>query len=251
MLQQAQTPRITLMLGIVLLLTSFALFTSCYKYITPPSEPGNQLDESPGTIGDNVTANHKLYNDSDTGEWYSMTQFADNNQGSIGQAKLLAAQDLVSYINKQKFNIPGETQFDVQNYFSVRVVTNYASASETKYKVTLYNVDAPSMPPVSFVIDNIEALGKKSTTLSDEKANLVDPTLFVGYLATHIVMLCQGPEKILQDAQACRETAREACDALGVMEAYLEVRFSLGYGCGGNKCNYECNVHDQGRWGFY
>ncbi len=250
MLRQATLQKTIMMLSTISLILIFVVFSSCYKYVTPPgSGLDSALDQTFGSIGDdNITTSIELFNDTNSGDWYTMSEFQDKNSGPIGTAKLVADREVVSAISKQKFNIPGNTKFQLGNNIDVRV--SVTESSETKYNVAVYDENALGMPPVSFVIDNLSALGKVTTNTSIEQAKLVDQTMFAGYLATHIILLFRGPLNVIEEIRACYTEAQEYCDPLGVQDYYFEITFSFSEGFRTN-CQYTCRPHDQGRWGFY
>lgn len=247
MLQQT-IPRtiITLLCTVTLILSS--TFMSCYKLDPLSSNDTTPVSPSTGGVGEDVTTITQL-GATDSGGWIMTTDFFDNANASVGEAKISADADLVSYISAQNIKVPGTTQLSLNNLGSVTI--SVTEASETKYRVQLTNNAAPAVP-VWFLIDNLGdagALGKKSTIDSQEQAAFVDPAVFAGYIATHIVMLIANPNSLMDQLRECREEAIAKCGSINrISEFYIIVSFSLQYGL--NIDCYATCIHDQGGFGF-
>ncbi len=250
MLRQA-TPRMMIsLLCISALILTFTPFTSCYKLDPLSAENIPASPPEPGGVGNDVTTMTQLKSTTDGG-WQLTTDFFDKSGTTIGEAKIEAEADLVSFVASKNFNIPGSTRLTFSNNASVTVTV--AEESDAKYRVSLTNDTAPAMPAVWFLIDNVGdagALGKRSTTGSQEQTDAVDPAIFAGYVATHLVLLIGNPGGILDDLVACREEAIAKCGSMDkVDEFYIIITFSLRQGLSID-CYSTC-IHDQGRWGYF
>jgi hypothetical protein len=250
MLRQATTLRTKITLLCISTLILALTFTGCYK-LDPLSSSNNTSysPPEPGGIGNDGLTTMTQLGATDNGGWEMTTDFFDKTNTSLGAAKIQADADLVSFVASKNFNIPGTTQLTFNNNATVTV--NVTESSATKYRVTLTSSTAPGTP-VWFQIDNLDAagLGKKAADASAEETQAVDPALFAGYVATHIILIIGNPEVIIGAAQSCREEAIATCGSFNKVESfYVIVTFSLQYGLEID-CFVDC-THDQGRWGFY
>lgn len=252
MLHKARLYVTAILICSLLVVAYTTLFLSCDQ-ITPPYNPPEDepVEDSQGQIGDSLKTDIKLFSNDNTGDWSIETKFIDKSDKTIAQGNFYAAQDLVAEVSLNNFNIPGTTIIQIGNYMRLQVVVTQSATQPTKYLVVLTNLDDRNMEAVSFLIDKIAGLAKGTTVNSGQNTAEVDPGIFSAFVATHSVMLlCQGPLRLVQKARECQESAEVACGALGVEESYIELRFSLRTGCVEIRCIFTCKEHDQGGFGF-
>jgi len=229
--------KITTLVLIIIINGAFILgissFTSCDKASpTIPCNCGDNRDpvgsSSCGTVGDgSVEMQQDYFSVPETGEMVSETAFKDNAGNLIGSAQHTAAQDVVSHVSLQNFNVPGETFIDMGGYFTLKVVI---SSGET----------------VTFCIDKVTALAKSG---ADEHitAGGYNETQLTAGISTNSVLLCIGAYDAVDESQVCNDSAEAYCGSRTV-DAYLEATFSLANGCESG-CKVICKTHDQGAFG--
>ena len=246
--------KITTLVLIIIINGAFILgissFTSCDKASpTIPCNCGDNRDpvgSSGGTIGDgSVEMQQDYFSVPETGEMVSETAFKDNAGNLIGSAQHTAAQDVVSHVSLQNFNVPGETFIDMGGYFTLKVVISSSPANPTKYMVAL--TDLESGETVTFCIDKVTALAKSG---ADEHitAGGYNETQLTAGISTNSVLLCIGAYDAVDESQVCNDSAEAYCGSRTVEDAYLEATFSLANGCESG-CKVICKTHDQGAFG--
>jgi hypothetical protein len=225
-------------------------FTSCDKATpTIPCDCGDDLDpvgSSGGGIGDgDVEMQQDYFSNPETGEMVSETAFSDSAGNPIGNAELSAAQDVVSHISLQNFNVPGETFIDMGGYYTLKIVITSSQSNPTKYLVELTNLE--TQETVSFFIDKTTGLSKSRAGANNAADGYNDTQLTAG-VSTNSVLLCIGAYDAVAESEACLASSDAYCGSRGVANVYIEATFSLANGCESG-CKVICKTHDQGAFG--
>jgi len=246
--------KMTSLILIIMITGAFILgvssFTSCDKASpTIPCNCGDNRDpvgSSGGTIGDgSVEMQQDYFSVPETGEMVSETAFTDDAGNPIGNAQLTAAQDVVSHVSLQSFNVPGETFIDMGGYFTLKVVISSSQSNPTKYSVEL--TDLETGESVTFFIDKVTALAKSNADAQTAAGGYNETQLTAG-VSTNSVLLCIGAYDAVDESQVCDDSAADYCGSRTVADVYLEATFSLAHGCESG-CKVICKTHDQGAFG--
>jgi len=227
-----------------------SIFTSCDKASpTIPCNCGDNRDpvgSSGGTIGDgSVEMQQDYFSVPETGDMVAETAFRDDAGNPIGSAQLTAAQDVVSHVSLQNFNVPGETFIDMGGYFTLKVVITSSQSNPTKYTVEV--TDLETGETASFFIDKVTALAKSSAAAQATAGGYNETQLTAG-VSTNSVLLCIGAYDAVDESQVCDDSAEAYCGSRTVEDVYLEATFSLANGCESG-CKVICKTHDQGAFG--